>query len=38
MSDTAPTTPYDGQEWCYTESMITFTWYEDGDSGQWVQA
>ena len=37
IADTPPSSPYQGQEWFDTSVGIDYTWYEDGDSGQWLQ-
>lgn len=36
--DTAPSSPADGQLWWKSSNGVLYIWYEDGDSGQWVQA
>jgi len=36
-SDTAPTTPSDGDLWYDSTTGKTFVWYEDGSSDQWVE-
>jgi hypothetical protein len=36
-SDTAPTTPSDGDLWYKTSNAKTYVWYEDGSSNQWVE-
>ena len=36
-SDTAPTSPSDGQMWFDTDGGGTFVYYEDADSSQWVE-
>lgn len=36
-SDTAPTSPSDGQMWFDTDGGGTFLYYEDADSSQWVE-
>jgi len=36
MADTPPSNPDNGQEWQDTTTGLDYTWYEDGDSGQWV--
>jgi len=36
MSETPPDNPNDGQEWGDTTSGLNYTWFEDGDSGQWL--
>jgi len=36
-SDTAPTTPSDGDLWYKTSNAKTYVWYEDGSSDQWVE-
>lgn len=38
VSATAPTAPYDGDGWFNTNTAVTAIWYEDADSGQWVEA
>jgi hypothetical protein len=38
VSVTAPTAPNDGDGWFNSETAVTAIWYEDGDSGQWVEA
>lgn len=37
MSDTPPINPYNGMFWTDTTTMITYQWYVDADSSQWVQ-
>lgn len=37
VADTPPASPYNGQEWFDTSAGVDYTWYEDGDSGQWLQ-
>lgn len=37
ISDTPPADPIDGQLWYESDTGNTFIWYEDADSGQWVQ-
>lgn len=37
-SDTAPSTPSDGDLWYKTSNAKTYVWYEDGSSNQWVEA
>jgi len=37
MSDTPPTSPGDGQGWTDTTTGFSYTWYEDGTSGQWLR-
>jgi len=37
ISDTPPANPFHGMLWWEADSGNTFIWYEDGDSGQWVQ-
>lgn len=34
---TAPSNPLPGDRWLDTDTGNKFVWYEDGDSGQWVQ-
>lgn len=36
VSDTAPTTPSNGDIWFYTTTGIKYTYIDDGDSSQWV--
>ena len=36
VSDTAPLNPSHGQEWLNSITMVTYTYYEDVDSGQWI--
>lgn len=38
MQDTVPVATEDGQTWFDTSTGDSFVWYEDGDSGQWVQS
>lgn len=33
----APSNPKDGDLWTDSNSMITYVWYNDGDSTQWVE-
>lgn len=35
--DTAPVSPVDGDLWFRTDRAELFIWYNDGDSGQWVE-
>lgn len=37
FSDTAPTSPVNGQVWADGTTGIEYTWLEDGTSGQWVE-
>jgi hypothetical protein len=37
MSSTAPTPASDGDIWFNTSNAITSIYYEDGDSGQWIE-
>lgn len=37
VSPTAPTNPEPGDAWFYSEDGTSFIWYEDEDSGQWVE-
>ena len=37
MSDVPPASPTDGQGWFDTASGFSYTWYEDGTSGQWLR-
>ena len=37
IGDTPPSSPYSGQEWFDTSGGVDYTWFEDGDSGQWLQ-
>ena len=36
ISDTPPPNPVDGDQWFASSLGVVATWYEDGDSGQWV--
>ena len=36
LSDSAPTNPKNGDRWFDTTSGKTYLWYEDVDSGQWI--
>jgi hypothetical protein len=36
--DAPPASPVDGDLWWNSELGILFVWYDDGDSGQWVEA
>lgn len=38
IGDTAPPTPKHGQLWWESDTGKLFVWYEDADSGQWVEA
>jgi len=37
IGDTPPATPINGQLWWESDSGITYIWYDDGDTEQWVQ-
>lgn len=37
ISDTPPNPPINSQRWTRCTDMRSFIWYEDGDSGQWVE-
>ena len=37
IGDTPPTQPSSGAEWYCTVDGRTYIWYEDDDSGQWVE-
>lgn len=37
VSDTTPTTPYVGQVWLDTTALLTYIWYSDPNSSQWVE-
>jgi len=37
MSETPPSNPQSGQEWVDTATGFSYTWYEDGTSGQWIR-
>ena len=37
IGDTAPTTPFNGMRWYNPNVPITYVFYKDGDSGQWVE-
>lgn len=37
VGDTEPSNPYHGQEWYDTASGVDYTYYDDGDSQQWLQ-
>jgi hypothetical protein len=36
-SETAPTPPNNGEAWFSTTNAVTAVWYDDEDSGQWVE-
>ena len=38
IGDTPPTEPSTGATWYCTLDGRTYTWYEDADSGQWVDS
>ena len=37
VSDTAPTSPVNGDMWFNSSDTNTYMWYSDGDSNQWIQ-
>ena len=37
VSDTAPTSPVNGDMWFNSTDTNTYMWYSDGDSNQWIQ-
>lgn len=37
VSGVPPKNPNNGLRWTRCADMISFIWYEDGDSGQWVE-
>jgi hypothetical protein len=37
ISDTPPLFPTHGQQWLASDTGIIWTWYDDGDSQQWVE-
>src|SRR5690348_10309747 len=37
ISDTAPASPQPGAEWVDASSGVRYTYYDDGDSQQWVE-
>lgn len=38
IGDTPPAQPSSGAEWYCTTDGRTYVWYEDNDSGQWVES
>ena len=38
IGDTPPTQPSPGAEWYCTTDGRSYVWYEDDDSGQWVES
>ena len=38
IGDTPPAQPSSGTEWYCTTDGRTYVWYEDNDSGQWVES
>ena len=38
IGDTPPTQPNSGAEWYCTTDGRSYVWYEDDDSGQWVES
>ena len=38
IGDTPPTQPLPGAEWYCTTDGRSYVWYEDADSGQWVES
>ena len=38
IGDTPPTQPSSGAEWYCTTDGRSYVWYEDDDSGQWVES
>jgi hypothetical protein len=37
ISDSPPPTPVPGQQWWESDTGLSFVWYDDGNSSQWVQ-
>jgi hypothetical protein len=37
ISDGPPASPVPGQQWWESDTGLTFVWYNDGNSAQWVQ-